>query len=44
MNLFIYLELGVHFQDLKLLDESLETLEVRFVRQSITSYDEILKA
>jgi predicted RNA-binding Zn-ribbon protein involved in translation (DUF1610 family) len=44
INEFIYLELGVHFQDLKLLDESLETLEVRFVRQSITSYDEILKA
>lgn len=44
INESIYLELGVHFQDLKLLDESLETLEVRFVRQSITSYDEILKA
>ncbi len=44
INESIYLELGVHFQDLKLLDESLETLEVRFIRQSNTNYDEILKA
>ncbi|MGR3177614.1 MAG: hypothetical protein ACUZ8E_06120 [Candidatus Anammoxibacter sp.] len=42
INECIYLELGVYFERLDILDESLETIEVGLVKDDQKNYDEIL--
>lgn len=44
INDCIYLELGVHFENLDALNKSLNTLEVSLVEEYERNYDEILKA
>lgn len=44
INDCIYLELGVHFQRLEVLGESLNILEVNLVKDDKKNYDDILKA
>ena len=44
INDCIYLELGAHFSNLKLLDESLKTLEVSLIEEYKKNYDVITNA
>jgi hypothetical protein len=44
INDCVYLELGVHFSNLKLLDQSLDTLEISLVEGNNITYKEIINA
>ena len=43
INDCIYIELAVHFKDIELLDEALNSLEINLVKEENMDFNEILK-